>query len=185
MELAGAARAYVMQLPSGVVVCPHRFRSGTSTFRWSESPNVHPHPEDRDQPDAPVSTVSGCTHQVILNLRAAYECKSEHYPLPGEPHTGLVTVHGSFLARVGQRWDTRWPQRAFRPPTDAQPMSQAAAGRFGKFELAIDVLAICLLLVALFLGWAGVTKLLLALVAFRALSRWWLVPAIVKKNRRL
>jgi hypothetical protein len=64
-------------------------------------------------------------------------------------------------------------------------MSQAAARRFGKFELAIDVLAICLLLVALFLGWVGVTKLLLAVVVFRALSRWWLVPAIVKKNRKL
>lgn len=102
-----------------------------------------------------------------------------------EPHTGLVTVHGSFLGRVGQRWDRRWPQRAFTPPTDAQPMSQAAARRLGTFELAIDVVAICLLLVALFLGWAAITKLLLAVVAFRALSRWWLVPAIVKKNRQL
>jgi hypothetical protein len=74
---------------------------------------------------------------------------------------------------------------AFTPPTDAQPMSQAAARRFGKIELAMDVLAICLLFVAPFLGWAGVTKLLLALVAFRALSRWWLVPAIAKKNRQL
>jgi hypothetical protein len=62
-------------------------------------------------------------------------------------------------------------------------MSQAAARRLSTFELAIDVLAISLSLLALFLGWAGVAKLMLAVVAFRVLSRWWLVPAIVKRNR--
>lgn len=92
-----------------------------------------------------------------------------------------MILHGDFVSRVGQSWDRRWPQRALTPPKDAQRLSRSAMRRLVTVELAVDVLVVFLLLVALFLGWAAMTRLLLAVVPIRAFTGC-LVWAVVKRT---
>jgi hypothetical protein len=100
-----------------------------------------------------------------------------------QPHTGVVTFYGDFVARVGQRWDKRRTQRFFAP-TGSQSLSPSRIRQLVVMGIVTDVLLVTLLVVALLLDWAVLTKLLLVGLGIGALS-WYLLWLNVKKNRQL